>query len=55
MYEKVRIDGQFRDAAVLIASGVKPDGKRLILGISVSMGEQELHWRDFLQGLVGEA
>ena len=52
MYEKVRIDGQFRDAAVLIASGVKPDGKRLILGISVSMGEQELHWRDFLQGFV---
>ena len=52
MYEKVRIDGQFRDAAVLIASGVKPDGKRLILGISVSMGEQELHWRDLLQGLV---
>ncbi len=52
MYEKVRVDGQIRDAAVLIASGVKPDGKRLILGISVSMGEQELHWRDFLQGLV---
>jgi len=52
MYEKVRVDGQIRDAAVLIASGVKPDGKRLILGVSVSMGEQELHWRDFLQGLV---
>jgi len=48
----VRIDGQIRDAAVLIASGVKPDGKRLILGVSVSMGEQELHWRDFLQGLM---
>jgi len=52
MYEKVRVDGQIRDAAVLIASGVKADGKRLILGVSVSMGEQELHWRDFLQGLV---
>ena len=52
MYEKVRVDGQIRDAAVLIASCVKPDGKRLILGISVSMGEQELHWRDFLQGPV---
>jgi lipopolysaccharide/colanic/teichoic acid biosynthesis glycosyltransferase len=36
-----------------MASGVKPDGKRLILGVSVSLGEQELHWRDFLQSLVG--
>jgi transposase-like protein len=52
LYEKVRVDGQIRDAAVLIASGVKPDGKRLILGMSVSLGEQELHWRGFLQSLV---
>jgi len=52
MYEKVRIDGQIRDAAVLIASGVNLEGKRLILGVSVSLGEQELHWRDFLQSLV---
>ena len=51
-YEKVRVDGQIRDAAVLMASGVKPDGKRLILGVSVSLGEQELHWRGFLQSLV---
>lgn len=52
MYEKVRLNGQIRDAAVLIASGVNLEGKRLILGVSVSLGEQELHWRDFLQGLV---
>jgi len=52
MYEKVRVDGQIRDAAVLIASGVNLEGKRLILGVSVSLGEQELHWRDFLQSLV---
>jgi len=52
LYEKVRVDGQVRDAAVLIASGVKLDGKRLILGVSVSLGEQEQHWRDFLQSLV---
>lgn len=51
-YEKVRVDGQIRDAAVLIASGVNLEGKRLILGVSVSLGEQELHWRDFLQSLV---
>jgi transposase-like protein len=52
-YEKVRVDGHIRDAAVLLASGVKPDGQRLILGVSVSLGEQELHWREFLRGLVG--
>jgi transposase-like protein len=52
MYEKVRLDGQVRDAAVLIASGVNLEGKRLILGVSVSLGEQELHWRNFLQSLV---
>jgi putative transposase len=46
------MDGQIRDAAVLIASGVNPEGKRLIFGVSVSLGEQELHWREFLQGLV---
>lgn len=51
-YEKVRMDGQIRDAAILIASGVAPDGKRQIVGVSISLGEQEVHWRSFLQGLV---
>lgn len=51
-YEKVRQDGQIRDAAVLIASGVDLSGKRQILGVSVAMGEQEVHWRAFLQRLV---
>lgn len=51
-YEKVRMDGQIRDAAILIASGVAPDGKRQILGVSISLGEQEVHWRTFLQNLV---
>lgn len=51
-YEKVRQDGQIRDVAVLIASGVDKQGKRRILGISVSLSEQEVHWRTFLQSLV---
>ncbi len=51
-YEKVRQDGQVRDAAVLIAAGVNWDGKREILGVSVALGEQEVHWRTFLQSLV---
>jgi len=51
-YEKVRQDGQVRDAAVLIASGVNAQGKRAVLGVSVALSEQELHWRTFLQSLV---
>lgn len=51
-YEKVRQDGQVRDAAVLIAVGVDVTGKRQILGVSVSLSEQEVHWRSFLQSLV---
>lgn len=51
-YEKIRQDGQIRDAAILIAVGVDRFGKRHILGISVSLGEQEIHWRTFLQSLV---
>jgi transposase-like protein len=51
-YEKVRQDGQVQDAAVLIAAGVSPDGKRDILGVSVAMSEQEVHWRSFLHSLV---
>lgn len=51
-YEKVRQDGQVRDAAVLIATGVDRAGRRQVLGVSVSLSEQEVHWRAFLQGLV---
>lgn len=51
-YEKARIDGQVRDVAVLIALGVSADGKRQLLGVSVSLSEQEVHWRSFLQSLV---
>lgn len=51
-YEKVRQDGQVRDAAVLVALGVDTDGKRQVLGVSVALSEQEAHWRAFLQSLV---
>ncbi len=51
-YEKVRQNGRIQDAAVLIASGVGADSKRAILGVSVSMGEHEVHRRHFLQDLV---
>jgi putative transposase len=51
-YEKVRMDGQIRDAAILLASGVGRDGKRHILGVSVSLSEAEQHWRLFLEDLI---
>ena len=51
-YEKVRQGGQVRDAAVLIATGVDGEGKRAVLGVSVALSEQEVHWRAFLQHLV---
>lgn len=52
-YEKVRIDGTVRDVAVLIGIGVGPDGRRRILGVSVSLSEAEVHWRQFLASLNG--
>jgi putative transposase len=51
-YEKVRQDGQIRDAAVLMACGVDLQGKRQLLGVSASLGEHEIHWRTFLESLV---
>lgn len=52
-YEKVRIDGQVVDVAVLIAQGVDPLGKRRILGVMLGLGEAEAYWRIFLQSLIG--
>ena len=52
-YEKVRQDGQVRDAAVLKAAGVNTAGGREVLGVSVSLSEAEPHWRTFLKSLVG--
>jgi transposase-like protein len=51
-YENVRQAGNVQDAAILMACGVKRDGRRSILGISVSLSEAEAHWRAFLEGLV---
>jgi putative transposase len=37
---------------VLIADGVNNQGHREILGVSVSLSEAEIHWRQFLEQLV---
>lgn len=50
-YEKVRHGGQVVDCAVLVALGVRADGKRDILGVSVALSEAEVHWRQFLTEL----
>ncbi len=50
-YEKVRHNGSVISCAVLIATGVTDEGKRTILGVSVSLSEAEVHWRGFLSSL----
>jgi transposase-like protein len=50
-YEKVRVGGTVVSCSLLIAVGITPDGQRTILGVSVSLSEAEVHWREFLAGL----
>jgi putative transposase len=51
-YEKIRHGGCVVDCAVLIAFGVTEEGQRRILGVSVDLSEQEIHWRTFMESLV---
>jgi len=51
-YEKVRHGGKVVSVALFIAVGIDVEGKRTVLGVSVSLSEAEVHWRNFLQGLV---
>ena len=50
-YEKVRKNGSVLPCAVFTAIGVDADGRREILGVSVSLSEAETHWRQFLKSL----
>lgn len=50
-YEKIRHSGQVVDCAVLLAIGVDRQGQRSVLGASVALSEQEVHWREFLVSL----
>jgi len=51
-YEKVRHGGHVIDNAVLIAYGIDDEGRKSILGVSVSLSESEVHWRTFFESLV---
>lgn len=50
-YEKVRVGGSVASCALLVAVGITPEGRRTILGASVSLSEAEVHWREFLASL----
>jgi putative transposase len=50
-YEKTRIGCNVLSTGVLIAIGIRPDGRRMILGVSVAASEAETHWREFLFSL----
>jgi transposase-like protein len=50
-YEKVRVNGSVVSCALLVATGITPDGQRTVLGVSVSLSEAEVHWREFLASL----
>jgi putative transposase len=51
-YEKVRHGGSVVDCSVLIAIGVDSEGRRSVLGVSVSLSEAEVHWREFFKSLI---
>jgi putative transposase len=52
-YEHIREDGRVLSMAVIGAYGLRADGVREVLGITVGVSEDAVLWREFLQGLVG--
>lgn len=51
-YEKVRMNHQVVDAAVLSAVGILETGHRSVLGVNIATSEAEINWREFLSSLV---
>lgn len=49
--EKIHQDGMVLSCAVLVATGIMEDGKRTVLGISVSLSKAEVHWCNFFLDL----
>ena len=50
--EKMSLNGVIQDIAVLSAIGIDRQGRRSVLGVSVSYSEADIHWRTFLESLV---
>jgi len=51
-YEDVRMNGSVVSAATLVAVGITKEGRRKVLGVSTSISEAEVHWRQFMESLV---
>ena len=51
-FANIGYGGQVINCAVLVALGITETGHRRVLGVSVSLSEAEVHWRDFMQSLV---
>jgi putative transposase len=51
LYEKVRIDNRVESMAVVIATGVNPQGRREVLGFDVIPAESEESWTLFFKSL----
>ena len=51
-YQRVRMNGSVVDAAVLQAVGINAEGRREVVGMSVSTSEAEVHWRTFFTSLL---
>ncbi|HEX8871646.1 MAG TPA: IS256 family transposase [Candidatus Acidoferrum sp.] len=51
LYEKVRLDNRVESMAVVIATGVNPQGRREVLGFDVIPAESEEGWTVFFKSL----
>jgi transposase-like protein len=51
-YVHVREAGQVTSKAVVIATGLRADGYREVLGVDIGDSENETFWTEFLRGLV---
>lgn len=51
VYEKVRVDDRVESMAVVIATGINPQGRREVLGLDLIPTESEEGWTQFFKGL----
>jgi len=52
-YQKVRENGRVVSNAIVVAYGVREDGYREVLGVSIGGSENEAFWTEFLRELIG--
>jgi transposase-like protein len=53
LYVKLRREGLVQSVAVLVAIGVREDGRREVFGFQVGNNESYVNWKEFLQHLKG--